>query len=68
MQLTGPTALRPTIERLNSDLGYTPENVVIACRQANWAKNDYMLAEFLGLCRAVALQHPGEPNVHTEAI
>jgi len=57
MQLSGVTALRPTIERLNSDVGYTSENVVLACRQANWAKNDYTLVEFLEMCQAVTLKH-----------
>lgn len=57
LELLGAPELRPTIERLASSVGYVPENVVICCKQANWAKNSYTLAQFLKMCLAVATKH-----------
>jgi hypothetical protein len=54
MDLMGDKQLKPTLERLDSTKGYTKQNTVICCRQANWAKNDYLLSEFLNMCKAVS--------------
>jgi hypothetical protein len=53
MELKGPSELRPTLERLDSSEDYTETNTVICCKQANWAKNNYTLEQFVAMCRAV---------------
>lgn len=53
MTLLGETFLRPSIERIDSSKGYGKDNVVLCCKQANWAKNNYTLRDFLSMCRAV---------------
>jgi hypothetical protein len=53
MALDGDAAYHPTLERLDSSRDYTPDNVVICCRQVNWAKNNYSLAQFKSMCEAV---------------
>jgi 5-methylcytosine-specific restriction endonuclease McrA len=45
------------IDRVDSALGYTPENVVTACKHCNLAKLDLPYEEFLTLCRLVADRH-----------
>lgn len=39
----------PTLDRLDPEKGYTPENTVIACRWANLARNDASVEETLDL-------------------
>ena len=43
-----------SIERINSDVGYTPENTILVCQAINRMKSDFDLSEFYGLCRDVA--------------
>lgn len=40
-----------TIDRKDSSLGYTKENVWLVCKSANIAKNDLTIDEFTRLCR-----------------
>jgi hypothetical protein len=49
------TNFHPTLERLDSSKDYTPENVVLCCRQTNWAKNSYSMKDFIEMCRAVII-------------
>lgn len=58
MRLDGTPLLHPSIDRIDSNVGYVPENVVICCSQVNWAKNRYTEAQFIELCCAVA-RHRG---------
>ena len=46
------------IDRLDSTKGYTVENCVTACAEANLAKQSLSHDEFLDLCREVAQHHP----------
>jgi len=56
MQLNSESkALHPTLERLDSNKDYVPDNVVICCRQANWAKCNYTIEEFINMCNAVTI-------------
>ena len=43
----------PTIDRIDSTVGYTPENSQIVCLQVNLAKNNLTEADFIKLCRVV---------------
>ena len=43
-----------SIERIDSDIGYTPSNVVLVCQAVNRMKSDFALDEFFELCRDVA--------------
>lgn len=62
MQLSGPLALKPTLERIDSSKPYLKDNVVLVCRQANWAKNNYTLQEFIDMCMAVASRYASLPS------
>ena len=35
-----------SIDRINSNLGYTEENTVLCCQAINYMKNDYSLKDF----------------------
>ncbi len=48
-----------SIDRIDSSLGYHPENVWLVCQAANVAKNDLSMDEFLHLCRSVTEKHNG---------
>lgn len=43
-----------SIERINSDVGYTRENTILVCQAINRMKSDFELNEFYDLCRDVA--------------
>lgn len=43
-----------SIDRLNSDLGYEKDNVVLVCNRANVMKNNMSLPMFVWWCKAVA--------------
>jgi hypothetical protein len=47
----------PSIDRKNSDLGYTSRNTRIVTTAINIAKNDLTEKEFIGMCCNVAEQH-----------
>jgi hypothetical protein len=46
------------LDRVNSDLGYTMENVVPCCILCNQAKNDLTQNEFFKMCARVVSKHP----------
>lgn len=43
----------PSIDRINSDKGYTPENCQLVLLSVNRAKNEMPGDDFVGMCRAV---------------
>ena len=43
-----------SIERINSDEGYTPKNTVLVCQAINRMKSDFEFDDFYNLCRDVA--------------
>ena len=43
-----------SIERIDSNIGYTPENTVLVCQAINRMKSDFNFDEFFALCRDVA--------------
>ena len=44
-----------SIERINSDVGYTPENTVLVCQAINRMKSDFGYEDFYSLCKDVAV-------------
>lgn len=42
-----------SIDRKNSSLGYTPENIVICSWRVNKMKNDCSIKDFMALCRDI---------------
>lgn len=55
-----PTAL--SVDRIDSDGGYTPDNVVLCCMQANMAKNQWSPQRLLAFCKAVVNHHENPPK------
>lgn len=43
-----------SIERIDSAVGYTPENTVLVCQAINRMKSDFSFTEFYDMCRDVA--------------
>jgi hypothetical protein len=43
-----------SIERINSNIGYTVENTVLVCQAINRMKSDFGFEDFFGLCRDVS--------------
>ena len=43
-----------SIERINSNVGYTPENTILVCQAINRMKSDFEFDDFYNLCRDVA--------------
>lgn len=48
---------RASIDRINSGLGYTPDNIQFVCHMANVAKNDYTHQQMIDFCQAIARHH-----------
>ena len=44
-----------SIERIDSDQGYTKENTILVCQAINRMKSDFSLQEFYELCSDVAI-------------
>ena len=42
-----------SIDRINSSIGYTPENIVLCCWKINKMKNDFLVEDFISLCKDV---------------
>jgi hypothetical protein len=42
-----------SIERINSNIGYTKENTILVCQAINRMKSDFTLEEFFNLCSDV---------------
>jgi hypothetical protein len=43
-----------SIERIDSAIGYTPDNTILVCQAINRMKSDFMLNDFYDLCADVA--------------
>ena len=43
-----------SIERIDSNIGYTLENTILVCQAINRMKSDFEFDEFYELCRDVA--------------
>jgi hypothetical protein len=43
-----------SIERIDSNVGYTPENTILVCQAINRMKSDFEFDDFYDLCRDVA--------------
>jgi hypothetical protein len=43
-----------SIERIDSAIGYTPENTILVCQAINRMKSDFGFDDFYNLCRDVA--------------
>lgn len=56
------------IDRLDSDLGYLPENCVPCCAVCNQMKMDLKLDVFLARCRAIAVRFPAPSSETPEAL
>jgi hypothetical protein len=44
-----------SIERIDSRIGYTPENTILVCQAINRMKSDFEFEDFFELCKDVAL-------------
>jgi hypothetical protein len=53
----GSTEVRLGLDRIDSSVGYTKENILPCCRRCNVAKNDMPIKDFLELCRKIAKLH-----------
>lgn len=49
------------LDRVDSSVGYTLQNVVACCRRCNVAKNDMSQSDFIRLCSNVHKRHAGTP-------
>jgi hypothetical protein len=47
----------PSIDRIDSKKGYTPDNCQLITYIANCAKNQFTVDEFVRMCRAVVALH-----------
>lgn len=43
-----------SIDRINSSIGYTPENIVICCWRINKMKNVFSTGDFVTLCKEIS--------------
>lgn len=43
-----------SLDRIDSNKGYTKDNVVLSCWSINSMKNNYSIPDFVSLCKAVA--------------
>lgn len=46
-------SLQPSLDRIDSSVGYTKDNIQWVCRTVNWAKLSLTHEEFLKLCKLV---------------
>jgi hypothetical protein len=54
MTLTAGELTTVSIERIDSAVGYTPENTILVCQAINRMKSDFGFEDFYNLCRDVA--------------
>lgn len=56
-----------SIDRINTNVGYLKENIVLCCWDANRLKNDFPVDEFIRLCQLVAdHSRSRQPNDSTD--
>jgi hypothetical protein len=51
-----------SIERIDSKIGYTPQNTILVCQAINRMKSDFLFEDFYELCTDVA-QFLGDENL-----
>ena len=44
-----------SIERINSKIGYTPQNTILVCQAVNRMKSNFAYEDFYELCRDVTM-------------
>jgi len=44
-----------SIERIDSDIGYVPQNIVLVCQAINRMKSDFSFEDFYDLCKDVTV-------------
>lgn len=49
-----------SIDRIDSDIGYTPENIVLCCTMVNYMKQEYDKELFIQFCNDISRKHPRE--------
>jgi len=54
-----------SIERIDSNKGYTPENTILVCQAINRMKSNFRFDDFYELCRDVA-EFLGDENLNLE--
>lgn len=57
-----------SIERINSELGYELGNVVFVSKTVNMMKKNYLLAEFINVCRDVSKHMEDDRESFNEAV
>jgi hypothetical protein len=55
MELQPNTLLSVSVERIDSDIGYTPENTVLCCNVVNRMKSDLDAEIFFDICKSVTM-------------
>jgi len=55
MELQPNTLLSVSVERINSDIGYTSENTVLCCNVVNRMKSDLDAEIFFDICKSVTM-------------
>lgn len=65
---TNPFA--PSLDRIDANLGYEPDNIQVVCNMFNMGKSDHCEIDFIALCVAVADKHRDDPTViaHLEKV
>jgi hypothetical protein len=56
------------LDRVDSTRGYTKDNVVSCCTQANLAKSKYTQEEFIYMCNQIAANHPRKIRFTTNGL
>lgn len=59
----GRNAFAPSLDRINSDGGYTTDNVQVVCKMFNFGKNEFPQVDFIAMCCAVAELYRDDPAV-----
>lgn len=55
MELSKRSIYRPSLDRIDSTKGYTPDNIQFVCSAINMMKNKLDEAVFVALCKSIAL-------------
>ena len=49
--------LRPSVDRIDSKIGYIPTNIALCCHKVNLMKNTLSINDFIGVCEMVTKKH-----------